>query len=172
MAVKEELKKFGLHFIFVEMGVVDIMEDISFEKRDLIKTGLLRWGLELMDDKKAVMVEKIKEAIIEMVENEDDLPKINFSDYLSRKLNYDYTYMASLFSEIQGTTLEKFLISYKIEKVKELIIYDQLSLSEIAWKMQYSSIAHMSNQFKKFTGLTPSHFRSLKEQRQQTIMEA
>jgi AraC-like DNA-binding protein len=171
MAVKEELKKLGLHFIFVEMGVVDIMEDISFEKREQIKTGLLGWGLELMDDKKAVIIEKIKMAIIEMVHNEDDLAKVNFSDFLSRKLNCDYTYMAALFSEVQGTTLEKFLISYKIEKVKELIMYDQLSLSEIAWKMHYSSIGHLSNQFKKHTGLTPSHFRSLKEKKEQVILE-
>jgi len=106
-----------------------------------------------------------------MVHNKNDSPKINFSDYLSEKLNYDYAYMASLFSEVQGTTLEKYLISYKIEKVKELIIYDQLSLSEIAWKMQYSSVAHLSNQFKKITGLTPSHFRDLKSKRQKTIEE-
>jgi AraC-like DNA-binding protein len=172
MAVKEELKKLGLHFIFVDMGIVDIMEELSAGQRDLLKTGLIRSGLELMDDKRAVMIEKIKDAIIEMVHSMDDLPKVNFSDYLSRRLNCDYTYMASLFSEVQGTTLEKFLISYKIEKVKELIVYDQLSLSEIAWKMHYSSIAHMSSQFKKCTGLTPSHFRSLKEIRQQTILEA
>jgi AraC-like DNA-binding protein len=172
IAVKEELKKLGLHFIFVDMGIVDIMEDISAGQRDQIKIALLKSGLELMEDKKAVMVERIKDAIIEMVNNEDDLPKVNFSDYLSKRLNCDYTYVASLFSEVQGTTLEKFLISYKIEKVKELIVYDQLSLSAIAWKMHYSSIAHMSSQFKKSTGLTPSHFRSLKEKRQQTILEA
>jgi AraC-like DNA-binding protein len=169
--VKEELKLLGLHFIFVDMGVVDLMEDLSNEGRDLLKSALLRSGLELMDDKKAVIIEKIKEVITEMINNEDDLPKVNFSEYLSSRLNYDYTYMAGLFSEIQGTTLEKYLISYKIEKVKELIIYGQLSLSEIAWKMQYSSVAHLSSQFKKLTGLTPSHFRSMKEKRQETITE-
>jgi AraC-like DNA-binding protein len=172
MAVKEELKKLGLHFIFIEMGVVDIMEDLTAEKRALVKAGLEKWGLELMDDKKAIIIEKIKLAITEMIQNEDDLARVNFSDYLSRKLNCDYTYMAGLFSEVQGTTIEKFLISYKIEKVKELIMYDELSLSEIAWKMHYSSIAHLSNQFKKQTGLTPSHFRSLKEKKEQTIIEA
>jgi YesN/AraC family two-component response regulator len=169
--VKEELKKLGLHFMFVDMGVVDLMEDLSNEQRILVKSALLRSGLELMDDKKAVIIEKIKEVITEMVNNEDNQPKINFSDYLSNRLNYDYAFMAGIFSEIQGTTLEKYLILYKIEKVKELIIYDRLSLSDIAWKMQYSSVAHLSGQFKKLTGLTPSHFRSLKEKRGGVIAE-
>jgi AraC-like DNA-binding protein len=171
MVVKEELKKLDLHFIFVEMGEIEIMEDISNELREQLKTALLRSGLELMDDKKAMIIERIKEVIVEMVKNENDKPKINFSDYLSGKLDFDYSYMASLFTEIQGTTLEKFLISYKIEKVKELIIYDKLTLSEIAWKMQYSSVGHLSSQFKKLTGLTPSHFRSMKEKRQLAITE-
>jgi AraC-like DNA-binding protein len=169
--VTEELKKLDLHFIFVEMGEIEIMEDISNELREQLKTALLRSGLELMDDKKAMIIERIKEVIVEMVKNENDKPKINFSDYLSGKLDFDYSYMASLFTEIQGTTLEKFLISYKIEKVKELIIYDKLTLSEIAWKMQYSSVGHLSSQFKKLTGLTPSHFRSMKEKRQLAITE-
>lgn len=172
MAVKEELKKLGLHFIFVDMGIVDIMENLSTDQREQLKIGLLRSGLELMEDKKAILIEKIKKVIIEIVHNEDDSPKINFSDYLMKKLNYEYTYMASLFSEIQGITLEKYLIFYKIEKVKELIIYNELSLSEIAWKMHYSSVAHLSNQFKKLTGLTPSYFRSLKDKRLETIENA
>lgn len=169
VVVKEELKKLGLHFIFVDMGVVELMEDLSHEQQDQIKSALLRSGLELMEDKKAVIIEKIKEVITEMVNNADNLPKVNFSDYLSTRLNYAYTYMAGLFSEIQGTTLEKYLISFKIEKVKELIIYDKLSLSDIAWKMQYSSVAHLSSQFKKQTGLTPSHFRNMKKKREETI---
>lgn len=162
MAVKEELKKLGLHFIIVEMGVVEIMENITTEQREQIKIALLKSGLELMDDKKAVLIEKIKNVIIEMVHYSDELPKTNFSDYLSEKLSYDYTYLANLFSETQGTTIEKFTISHKIERVKELIIYDELNLTEIAWKMHYSSVAHLSNQFKKITGLTPSHFKKLK----------
>lgn len=170
-AVKEELKKLGLHFIFVDMGVVDIMENLSTEQRGQLKIGLLRSGLELMDDKRALIIGKIKEVIFQMFRNEVNINKINFSDYLSRKLNYDYTYMANLFSEIQGTTLEKFLILHKVERVKEMIIYDQLNLSEIAWKMQYSSVAHLSSQFKRITGLTPSHFRNLKDTRQNTIEE-
>jgi YesN/AraC family two-component response regulator len=169
MVVKEELKTLGLHFVFADLGVVDIMESLTEDQLNQLKNALLRSGLELMDDKKALLIEKIKKVIIEMVHYPDDMPKVNLSDYLSRHLNYDYTYMAALFSEVQGITLEKYLITYKIEKVKELIIYDQLSLSEIAWKMHYSSVAHLSNQFKKITGLTPSHFKSLKEKREKTI---
>ena len=169
MVVKEELKKLGLHFIVVDMGVVDIMENITDEQRGQIRKALLKSGLELMDDRKAVLIEKIKTVIIEMVHYSDELPKTNFSDYLSEKLNYDYTYLANLFSEVQGTTIEKFIISHKIERVKELIIYDEQSLTEIAWMMHYSSVAHLSNQFKKITGLTPSHFKKLKNKRRQAI---
>jgi AraC-like DNA-binding protein len=115
-----------------------------------------------MDDKKAMLIEKIKTIIIEMVHYTDELPKTNFSDYLSEKLKHDYTYLANLFSEYQGTTIEKFMITHKIERVKELIIYDEVNLTEIAWMMHYSSVAHLSNQFKKITGLTPSHFKQLK----------
>ena len=169
MLVKDELKKLGLHFIVVDLGEVDIMEEINPEQREQIKHALLGSGLELMDDRKAVLIERIKNAIIEMVHYREDLLKVNFSDYLSEKLNYDYTYLANLFSEIQGTTIEKFIIAHKIEKVKELIIYDELNLTEIAWKMHYSSVAHLSNQFKKITGLTPSHFKQLKNRRRQAI---
>jgi AraC-like DNA-binding protein len=169
MVVKEELKKLGLHFILVDLGVVDIMENISIEQHDQIKAALLKSGLELMDDKKAVLIERIRNIIIEMVHYTEELPKTNFSDYLSEKLNYDYTYLANLFSEVQGTTIEKFIIAHKIERVKELIIYDELNLTEIAWLMHYSSVAHLSNQFKKITGLTPSHFKNLKNKRRNPI---
>jgi len=169
MVVKEELKKLGLHFIIVDMGVVEIMEDITDEQRKQIKIALLKSGLELMDDKKAVLIEKIKNVIIEMVHYTDELPKMNFSDYISEKLHYDYTYLANLFSEVKGTTIEKFIILHKIERVKELIIYDELNLTEIAWQMHYSSVAHLSNQFKKATGLTPSHFKKLKDKRRKAI---
>ena len=169
IVVKEELRKLGLHYIMVDMGVVDIMENLTMEQREQIKIALFRSGLELMDDKKAVLIEKIKNSIIDMIHYKDDMLKINFSDYLSEKLKHDYTYLANLFSEVQGTTIEKFIISHMIERVKELIIYDELSLSEIAWKMHYSSVAHLSNQFKRITGLTPSHFRSLKDKRRIAI---
>jgi AraC-like DNA-binding protein len=169
MVVKEEMSKLGLHFILVDMGVVEIMENITAEQREQIRVALLKSGLELMDDKKAVLIEKIKKVIIEMVHYTDELPKMNFSEYLFEKLNYDYTYMANLFSEVQGMTIEKIVITHKIERVKELIIYDELNLSEIAWKMHYSSVAHLSNQFKKITGLTPSHFKKLKDKRRNPI---
>lgn len=171
MMVKDELKKLGLHFIFVDLGEVEIMEDISDEQRKQFQHGLLDSGLELMDDKRAILIEKIKEVIIEMVHYSDEVIKTNFSDYLSEKLNYDYTYLANLFSEVQGTTITQFLISHKIERIKELIIYDELNISEIAWKMNYSSVAHLSNQFKKVTGLSPTHFKELKDKRRKPIEE-
>ena len=169
MAVKEELKKLGLHFIVVELGEVEIMETISAEQREVLKAGLVDSGLELMDDKRAVLIEKIKTVIIDMVHHSDEMIKINFSDYLSDKLKHDYTYLANLFSEIQGITIEHFIINHKIERIKELIIYDELNITEIAWKMNYSSVAHLSNQFKKVTGLSPSHFKQLKVKRRSQI---
>ena len=170
MVVREELKNLGLHFI-VDMGVADIMEEITLDQREQIRIALLRSGLELMNDKKAMLIEQIKKVVIEMIHYSDELPKVNFSDFLSEKLDYDYTYLANLFSEVQGTTIERFIISHKIERVKELIIYDELNLTEIAWKMHYSSVAHLSNQFKKITGLTPSYFKNLKNKRRIPIEE-
>jgi AraC-like DNA-binding protein len=169
MVVKEELKKLGLHFIVVDLGEVEIMETISIEQREQLKAILLTSGLELMDDKRAVLIEKIKNVIVEMVHHSDEIIKINFSNYLSEKLNHDYTYLANLFSEVQGTTIEQFLISHKVERIKELIIYGELNITEIAWKMNYSSVAHLSNQFKKVTGLSPSHFKQLKDKRRSPI---
>lgn len=171
MAVKEELKKLGLHFIVVDLGEVEIMEKISAEQRNELKVALLISGLELMDDKRAVLIEKIKTVIIEMIHHTDEMIKINFSNFLSEKLGHDYTYMANLFSEVQGTTIEQFIISHKIERIKELIIYGELNITEIAWKMNYSSVAHLSNQFKKMTGLSPTHFKQLKDKRRSPIEE-
>jgi AraC-like DNA-binding protein len=171
MAVKEELKKLGLHYIVVDLGEVDIMEDISGEQRELLKAALASSGLELMDDKRAMLIEKIKNIIIEMIHHSDELIKVNFSDYLSERLSHDYTYLANLFSEVQGTTIEHFIISHKIERIKELIIYNELNITEIAFKMNYSSVAHLSNQFKKVTGLSPSHFKSMKDKRRSPIEE-
>ena len=169
--MKEELKKLGLHFIVVDLGEVDIMEDISNDQREQLKRALLTSGLELMDDTKAVLIEKIKTTIIDMVHHSEGKIKTNFSDYLSEKLGYDYTYMSNLFSEVQGTTIEQFMIKHKIELIKELMTYGELSISEIAWKMNYSSVAHLSNQFKKFTGFSPSHFKHLKDKRRSPIEE-
>ena len=171
MAVKEALKKLGLHFIVVDLGEVEIMETISAEQRELLIMALHKSGLELMDDKRAILIEKIKNAIIEMVHHSNELIKINFSDFLSKKLNHDYTYLSNLFSEVQGTTIEQFIISHKIERIKELIIYDELNITEIAYMMNYSSVAHLSNQFKKVTGLSPSHFKKLKDKRRSPLEE-
>lgn len=167
--VKDELKKLGLHFIVVDLGEVEIMETLSADEWVELKTVLLHAGLELMDDKRAILIEQIKNVIIAMVHHSDELIKVNFSSYLSDKLHHDYTYMANLFSEVQGSTIEHFIISHKIERIKELIIYDELNITEIAWKMNYSSVAHLSNQFKKMTGLSPSHFKKLKEKRRSQI---
>jgi AraC-like DNA-binding protein len=171
MAVKTALKTLGLHFIFVDLGEVEIMENLSPQQRELLIIALQRSGLELMDDKRAILIEKIKTAIIEMIHHTDEILKINFSAFISEKLHHDYTYLANLFSEVQGTTIEQFIISNKIERIKELIIYDELNITEIAWKMNYSSVAHLSNQFKKVTGLTPSHFKQLKDKRRSPIEE-
>ena len=165
MLLKEALNNMQLHYSKVELGEVEIMENLTALQRYELKKTLLAFGLELLDDKKAVLIEKIKNVIIELIHYSEELPKTNFSDYISAKLNHDYTHMANLFSEAQGITIEHYLIRHKIEKVKELIIYDELTLTEIANKMHYSSVAHLSNQFKKVTGLTPSFFKQLKDKR-------
>lgn len=170
-AVKDELKKLGLHFIILNLGEVDVMEDISPDKREQLKEALFGAGFELMDDKRSVLIEKIKNVIVEMVHHSDDSLKVNFSQHLSEKLQYDYTYLANLFSEIQGTTIEQFIIMHKVERIKELIVYGELNITEISWKMNYSSVAHLSNQFKKVTGLSPSHFKQLKDKRRTPIEE-
>ena len=171
MAVKEELKKLGLHFIIVDLGEIEIMENITGEQRENLKIGLLNSGLELMDDKRAVLIEKIKIVITEMIHYTDELPKMNYSDYISEKLNYDYTYLSNIFSEVKGITIQQFIIIHKIERIKELIIYDELNITEIADKMNYSSVAHLSGQFKKITGLSPSHFKQLKDKRRTPLEE-
>ncbi len=171
MAVKEALKKLSLHFVVVDLGEVEVMETLTLDQREELKEALLLSGLELMDDKRAVLIEKIKNVIIEMVHHTQENIKVNFSVFLSEKLQHDYTYLANLFSEVQGTTIEQFLISHKVERIKELIIYGELNITEIAWKMNYSSVAHLSNQFKKVTGLSPSHFKQLKDKRRSPIEE-
>lgn len=171
MVVKEELKKLGLHFIVVDLGEVEIMEALSKSQREALKMGLHDSGLELMDDKRAVLIEKIITVIVEMVHYSDELPKINYSDFISEKLQYDYTYLSNLFSEVKGITIQQFIIIHKIERVKELLLYDELNLTEISYRLQYSSVAHLSNQFKKITGLTPSEFKHLKFKHRNTIEE-
>src|SRR5271154_5587584 len=162
MLVKYELEKLGLHYRTVELGEADVEEDITTEQWNILNIALKRSGIELMDDKKSILIEKIKNVIVELVHYSDEPLVINLSDYLSQKLNHDYTYLANLFSESQGITIEHFLIMHKIERVKELLVYDELNITEIAWKMGYSSVAHLSNQFKKLTALRPSDFKRLK----------
>jgi AraC-like DNA-binding protein len=165
MVVKDELKKLGIRHAIVELGEVEIFDGIEQEQHNMLKKALLVSGLELMDDKKSVLIEKIKNVIVELVHYSEEPLLLKFSEYLSQKLNHDYTYLANLFSEVQGTTIEKFLISHRIERVKELLVYDEMNLTEISYQMHYSSVSHLSAQFKKVTGLTPSHFKRLKETR-------
>lgn len=169
MMVKEELKKLGLHYVIVELGMVEILEDITQIQHDELKINLLKSGLELLDDKKSILIEKIKAVIIEMIHYADELPKVNYSDYINEKLHYDYTYLANVFSEVRGITIQQFIIIHKIEKVKELLLYDELNLTEISYKLHYSSVAHLSNQFKKVTGLSPSFYKQLKQKRKQNL---
>jgi len=169
MMVKEELKKLGLVYIAIDLGVVEILEDITPEQHEQLKINLLKSGLELLDDKKSILIEKIKNVIIEMIHYSDELPKENDSDYISKKLGYDYTYLANTFSEVKGITIQQFIIINKIEKVKELLLYDELNLTEISYKLHYSSVAHLSNQFKKVTGLTPSFYKQLKNKRNKNL---
>jgi AraC-like DNA-binding protein len=169
MVVKSELEKLGLHHTRVELGETEIMEDLSLDQWDTLSTSLKKIGLELLDDKKNIMVERIKTIIIELVHYNNEQIKINLSDYLAEKLNHNYTYLSNLFSEVKGITIEKFYLNNKIERAKELLVYDELNLTEIAWKLHYSSVAHLSNQFKKMTGLTPSHFKNLKNKNRSAL---
>lgn len=165
MMVKSELEKLGLHYNVVELGEADVREVLSQEQRDQLAAGLKKSGLELMDDKKAILIEKIKNVIVELIHYTDEALKVNFSQHLSEKLGFDYTYLSNLFSEVESMTIEHFIIKHKIERVKELLVYDELSLTEIAYRLHYSSVAHLSNQFKKVTGLTPTFFKQLKHKR-------
>ena len=158
MMVREELKKLRLHYAVVELGSAEIVEEMSKHQVQQLRIALQRSGLELMEDKKSMLIEKIKNVIVELIHYSNLELQINFSNYLSERLQYDYTYLANIFSDVEGITIEKFIIAHKIERVKELIVYDELNLTEIAWKLHYSSVAHLSNQFKKVTGLTPSYF--------------
>jgi AraC-like DNA-binding protein len=169
MVVKETLEKLGLQCITVDLGEAEVEGTLSAGQRDELKAALLRSGLELMDDKKSVLIQKIKNVIIELIHYSEEPLAINFSEFLSQKLDYDYTYLANLFSEVQGVTIEKFVISHKIERVKELLVYNELTLTEIAYQLHYSSVAHLSTQFKKVTGLTPSHFKKLKDKRRSML---
>lgn len=161
MLVQAELEKLGVQFEKVTLGMVDLSGSLSEEARQVLKTRLAESGLELYENKKSIITEKIKDAIHEMIFQLDEIPRLNYSEYLSEKLDYDYTFMANTFSELKGITIQQYIVVTKIEKVKELLINDDLSLSEISYKLNYSSVAHLSNQFKKHTGFTPSYYKQL-----------
>lgn len=165
LLVSDELKKLNIHAEVVDLGVVDLREEITQAQHDQLKVRLLKSGLELLDDKRSILIERIKNVITEMIHYSDELPTQNYSDYISEKLGYDYTYLSNTFSEVKGITIQQFIIVHKIERVKELLLYDELNLTEISYKLHYSSVAHLSNQFKKITGLSPSFYKKLKQQR-------
>lgn len=165
MIVKSTLENLHLHFKTVELGEVEIEEELTVLEIENLKSALLKFGLELMEDKKSMLIEKIKNIIVEMIHYSEEPPVFNFSSFLSEKLNYDYNYLSNLFSEVKGTTIEHFIIAHKIERAKELLMYNELTLTEIAEKLHYSNVSHLSNQFKKVTGLTPTFFKKMKDKR-------
>jgi AraC-like DNA-binding protein len=169
LIVKHELETLKIPYSSIELGLVDIPDNTPFCSIQTLKKELLISGLEVLDDKKAILIEKIKTVIIEMIHYSDVLPKENYSDYISKKLGYDYTYLANTFSEVKGITIQQFIILNKIERVKELLLYHELSLTEISYQLHYSSVAHLSNQFKKITGLSPSYFIKLQKKRNENL---
>lgn len=169
MMVQEEIDKLGLQNAVVQLGTVDFPEIIDQEKLEVFRIRLSHLGLELLDDKKSILIEKIKNTITEMIHNAEEQPKENYSQYLSEKLEYDYTYLSNVFSEVNGYTIQHFIILNKIEKIKELLLYNELNLTEIAYKLNYSSVGHLSYQFKKITGLAPSFYKQLKLKRKKNL---
>ena len=171
VVVKEALEELDIKPVKVELGEIETKEEISDEDKLKLNKIIKKVGLELLEKKQGILVEKIRQVIIDYVYNTEDKPTIKFSAILSSELNHSYTYLANFFSEIEATTIEQYMIGLKIERIKELIIYGELNMTEIAWKMNYSSVAHLSNQFKKVTGLTPSHFKQMKDKRRSPIEE-
>lgn len=161
--VRSELEQFGLHPITVELGMAEVERDLTAEEKQLLNERFGKLGFELIDDKKTRLIESIKTTVVELIRQPGAAPKMTFSDYLSEKFHHDYSALSKLFSEVQGMTIEQYVITQKIERVKELLVYDELSLSEIAFQLNYSSVSHLSKQFKKVTGLTPTHFKQVKE---------
>lgn len=169
LMVKQELKKLGLHYTSVELGIIKIRENITDKQKATLKSNLAVSGLELIDDKRSILIDKIKNVIIQMIHYSEEVPKVNYSDYISEKLNYDYNYLSNLFSEVKGITIQHFIIIHKIEKAKELILYNELNLTEISYILNYSSVAHLSNQFKKITGYSPSYFKKIGKLRKKNL---
>jgi AraC-like DNA-binding protein len=171
MVVKDKLENAGFHPVSLELGEVEVQEQLSKQEFQQLDAQLRAVGFELMDSKKSQTIEKIKTAIVTLVHHSDGNDKTNLSEFIVSQLHQDYNYLSNLFSEVEGTTIEKYYISQRIEKAKELLVYDELTLSEIAFRLGYSSVAHLSNQFKKVTGFTPSYFKSLKEHKRRNIEE-
>lgn len=169
MVVKQEIEKLGLQVLSISLGEIELIEDLNSEQKQHVKEVLEILGFSLIDDKKSRLIEQVKTIIIELVHHDNSELKINLSDYLSDRLHLDYNYISNLYSEVEGTTIEKYYIAQKIERVKELIVYDELTLSEIAFKLNYSSVAHLSSQFKKTTGLTPSYFKNIKAEKRKPL---
>ena len=169
MVVTSQLNNLDIHPLAVELGEVVLEQELTPGQKEQVEEALTSVGFELIDDKKSKLIERIKTLIIELVQNQDNDLKINLSEYLNQKLNHDYNYISNLFSEVEGTTIEKYFIAQKIEKVKELLVYGELTTSEIAYKLNYSSVAYLSNQFKKITGLSPSHFKEIGKQKRKSL---
>ena len=169
MKVEEELKKLGIKYIKIGLGVVELVEEISTQNLLLLRNNLAESGLIILDDDRSIIIERIKTTIIEMIHHSKEVPKVNYSDFISRELGYDYTYLSTMFSETLGITIQQFIIIHKIEKIKELLLYNELNVSEIANLLHYSSTAHLSKQFKKITGLTPSYYKQLKQLRTKNL---
>ena len=169
MVVQNEMDKLGISVKHITLGEVLLENELTEDQKKKIDSALTPLGFELIDDKKSRIIEKIKNSIIEIVHHKDNQAKNNLSDLLTHELHQDYNYLSHLFSEIEGITIEKYFIAQKIERVKELLVYDELSLSEIAFQLNYSSVAYLSNQFKKVTGLTPSHFKKVKAEKRKPL---
>ncbi|WP_158856257.1 helix-turn-helix domain-containing protein [Lunatibacter salilacus] len=163
LIVQQELEKLGIPYFSVELGMVETKDPISDQQYIDLNLCLKRVGLDILEDKRSILIEKIKNVIIKMVYYHEELPKSNYSDYISEKLGYDYTYLSNIFSEVKGITIQQFIIIHKIERVKDMLLYDELNLTEIAYRLSYSSVSHLSNQFKKITGLTPSYYKRVRE---------
>jgi AraC-like DNA-binding protein len=169
MLVRDELARLGIHAVSIDLGLVELLEALTKEQHQELSINLLKSGLVILDDKRAILVERIKNVVVEMIHYNDDPIQTNYSDYIAKKLGYEYSYLSSIFSKVKGITLQQFIILHKIERVKELLMYDELNLKEISYKLNYSSVAHLSNQFKKITGLTPTFFKQLGLNRRQNL---
>jgi AraC-like DNA-binding protein len=169
LSVKAELEKLGIPYTYVRIGEAEIIGEIGADMMKQLQTNLKEVGLSVITNKKNILVEQVTSTIIELVHFTEDQIKVNLSDFLSEKLNYNYTYLANLFSEVKGTTIEKFYLTHKMERVKEMILYDDLNLTEISYKLHFSSVSHLSNQFRKFTGMTPTQYKQLQNKTREPL---